>query len=103
MPGLVEVGDQGLAVFLQHLGAHRHPQHHVVAVGAVAVAAHAVAAGAGLEVLLVAEVDQGVEAFHRLDPDVAAAPAVAAVRAADRMNFSRRNDTAPPPPSPERM
>jgi hypothetical protein len=39
-------------------------------------------AGAGLEVLLVAVVDEGVQALDGLDPDVAAAAAVAAVRAA---------------------
>jgi hypothetical protein len=39
-------------------------------------------AGAGLEVLVIAEVDQGVQAVDRLDPDVAARAAVAAVRPA---------------------
>jgi hypothetical protein len=41
------------------------------------------AAVLGEEVLLVAEVDQGVEAVHRLDHDVAALAAVAAVGAAE--------------------
>ena len=49
----------------------------------MAVLAHAVAAGLGLEVLLVAVVDQRVEAVDRLDHDVAAAAAVAAARAAE--------------------
>ena len=48
----------------------------------MAIAAHAVDAGAGLEVLLVAIVDQGVEPLDRLDPDIPAPAAVAAVRAA---------------------
>ena len=48
----------------------------------MAITAHAVHAGAGLEVLVVAIVDQGVEAVHRLDPDIAALAAVAAVGAA---------------------
>src|SRR5690606_14626769 len=38
--------------------------------------------GLGLEMLLVAEVDQGVQPIGRLDPDVAALAAVAAVGAA---------------------
>src|SRR5205807_4294676 len=63
-----------------HFGADRDLEHHVGAVGPVPVLAHAVAAGLGLEVLLVAVVDQGVQPVDRLDPDVAAAPAVAAVR-----------------------
>src|SRR5262245_47810591 len=48
----------------------------------MAVAAHAVDAGLGLEVLLISIVDKGVEALDGLDPDVAAAAAVAAVGAA---------------------
>ncbi len=45
-------------------------------------AALAVLAGARLEVLLIAIIDQGVEALDRFDPDVAALAAVAAVGAA---------------------
>ena len=71
-----------LVVFLEHLGADRHLQHDVVGIGAGAQAAHAVAAGRGLEMLLVAIVDQRVEAVHGLDPHVAALAAVAAVGAA---------------------
>ena len=47
------------------------------------VAAHAVLALAGLEVLLIAVVDQCVEAVDAFGIDVAAAPAVAAVRPAE--------------------
>lgn len=79
---LVEIGQQGLAVLIEHLGAGRDLQHHLVAIAAMTVAPHAVMAGPGLEVLLVAEVDQGVQALDRLDPDVAAPAAVAAVRSA---------------------
>ena len=43
--------------------------------------------GLGLEVLLVAVVDQRVQPVDRLDPDVAAAPAVAAVRPAELDEF----------------
>ena len=80
---MVEIGEQRLLVLVEDLRADRHLQHDVVAAGAVAVLAHAVAAALGLEVLRVAVVDQGVEAVHRLDDDVAAAAAVAAVRAAE--------------------
>src|SRR5262249_10901391 len=51
------------------------------------VLAHAVAAGLGLEVLLVAVVDQRVEAVDAFGDDVAAAPAVAAVRPAELDEF----------------
>src|SRR6185437_12683129 len=53
------------------------------AVGAVAVLAHAVAAALRLEVLLVAIVDQRIEAVHRLDHDIAASAAIAATRATE--------------------
>ena len=80
---LGQVADQRLVVLLEDLRAGRHLQRHVVALGAGAVAAHAVDAGLGLEMLLVAIVDQRVEAVDGLHPDVAAAPAVAAVRPAE--------------------
>ena len=48
----------------------------------MAVAAHAVHAGLSLEMLVVAEVDQGVQPVDRLDPDIAALAPVAAVGAA---------------------
>ena len=78
-----EIGEQRLAVLLVDLRADRNLEHHVLAVGAVHVLAHAVAAGLGLEVLLVAVVDQRVEAIDRLDHDVAALAAVAAGGAAE--------------------
>jgi hypothetical protein len=53
----------------KHLRADRHFQgDDVVAMGAGAVAAHAVNAGLGLEMLLVAVVDQRVEAVDAFDP-----------------------------------
>ncbi len=78
-----EIGKQRLAVFVVDLRADRHLEHHVLAVGAVHVLAHAVAAALGLEVLLVAVVDQRIEAVDRLDHDVAAAAAVAAAGPAE--------------------
>ena len=45
------------------------------------------AAGPGLEVLLVAIVDERVEPIHALGHDIAAAPAIAAVRPAELDEF----------------
>ena len=82
-----EIGEQSFAVLLVDLRADRHLEHHVLAVGAVHVLAHAVAAGLGLEVLLVAVIDQRVEAVDRLDDDIAALAAVAARGAAEFDEF----------------
>ena len=82
-PSCLEVGDQILASLLEHLRAGGHFQHRVGAAAARPVLAHAVYAGLGLEMLLIAKVDQRVEAAGALDYDVAAAPAVAAVGAAE--------------------
>ena len=87
LPDLGQVTDQRLVVVLVDLRAGRDLQRHVGALGAGHVAAHAVHAGLGLEMLLVAVVDQRVQAVDRLDPDVAAAPAVAAVRPAELDEF----------------
>ncbi len=83
LAGFGEIGEQRLAVLLVDLRADRNFQHHVLAIGAVHVLAHAVAAGLGLEVLLIAVIDQRVEAVDRLDHDVAAFAAVAAGRPAE--------------------
>src|SRR5690606_27359800 len=64
----------------EYLRAHGHFDHEIGGGGAGAVLAHAVRAALRLEVLGVAEVDQRIEAGHRLEYDVAAAAAVAAVR-----------------------
>ena len=84
---LGHVGDQRLAVLVEDLRAGRHLEHHVRALGAGAVPAHAVPALLGLEMLLVAVVDQRVQALDALGPDVAAAAAVAAVRPAELDEF----------------
>jgi hypothetical protein len=80
---LGEIGDQRLAVDLENLGTDRDAQHGIGAGRAAAVLAHAVAAVLGLEVLLVAIVDQRVEALDRDRNDIAAAAAIAAVRATE--------------------
>ncbi len=78
-----EVADERLAILLEYLRTGRDLQRHAVATRAGAVAAHAVHAGLGLEVLLIAIVDQGVETFDGLDPDITAAAPVAAVGPAE--------------------
>ena len=60
-------------------------------------------AGLGLEVLLVAVVDQRVEAVDRLDQTSPPRPPSPPSGPPYSMNFSRRNETQPSPPSPERM
>src|SRR5260370_32828949 len=75
--------DQGVAVLVEHLRSDRHLEHYRFAVGAVAVLAHAVGALLGLEVLLIAVVDQRVQSIDRFDDDVAAAAAIAAARSTE--------------------
>ncbi len=83
LAGVGEIGQHRLVVLVDDLGAHGHAQHDIVAARAGAVAAHAVVAALGLEMLLVAVVDQGVEIVGALEDDVAAATAIAAVGPAD--------------------
>src|SRR5882724_11384795 len=75
---LGEIMDQRFAILVEHLRAHRDFQHDRLAIGAMAVLAHAVGALRRLEVLLIAVVDQRVQTVHDFDDDVAAAPAIAA-------------------------
>ena len=70
---LGEVDQQGLVVLGEDLGAARQAQHDVLAGAAGALAAHAVMAGLGLEVLGVAVVDQRVQPIDAFEDDVAAA------------------------------
>src|SRR5436853_907554 len=84
---LGEVGEQRLAVLVQDLGADRHLQRDVIALGAVAVLAHAMVALLRLEVLLVAIVDQRVEALDGFNDHIAAATAIAAARTAEFNEF----------------
>ena len=75
--------DQRLAVLVEDLRADRHLEHDRLAVGAMAVLAHAVGALRRLEMLLVAIIDQRVEPVGDLDDDIAAAPAIAAAGPAE--------------------
>ena len=94
---LGQVEEQGLAVIVEDLGPHRHLEGQGLAAGAAAVLAHAVIAAAGAEMLLVAVVDQGVQIGHGLDDDVAAAPAMAAVRPAELDEFLAAEGDGPGP------
>src|SRR3954453_21533121 len=73
-----EIVDQRLAVLVENLRAERDLEHERLAIGAVAVLAHAVGALRRLEMLLVAVVDQRIQPVGDLDNDIAAAPAIAA-------------------------
>src|SRR5690606_26731206 len=79
-----EVADHLVGVDVDHHRAYRDGDDLVLAALAVHLAAHAVLAALGLELALVAEVDQGVEVLVGQQPDVAALAAVAAVRPAQR-------------------
>jgi len=82
LAGLREIADQRFAVFLVNFRAYGHTQHSVVAIGARHFSAHAVLAAPGRQMLLVSVVDQRVEIVDRFRPHIAAAPAIAAIRAA---------------------
>ena len=84
---LRQVGDQSLVVLLKYLRASGHFEDGVRAASARALPAHAMPAGLGLEMLLVAVVYERVEAFDAERHDITAAPAVAAVRAAELDEF----------------
>src|SRR5690606_40095815 len=79
---LRKVRQQGLLVLAEDLGAGGHADDEVGRCGAGHVLALAVLAAPGLEMLGVAEVDEGAEAVDRLEHDIPAASAVAAVGAA---------------------
>src|SRR5690606_26329278 len=85
--GPVEIGDQRFLVFLENLRADRHLDDEIAAVGAGAVRAFSRSAVFGLVMLLVAEIDQRIEVIRRFREHMAAAPAVASVRAAEFDEF----------------
>ena len=74
-----KVSQQYQIVVIENLGAHRHLYGAAVAAGTRPHLSHAVATGFGLEVLLVAEIDKGIEAIDRFDNDIASAPSITAV------------------------
>ena len=78
---LGQIGDRLLLVFDEDLRADRDFQHRVGAPPAGAVLTHAVPTGLGPEMLLIAKIDERVEPVDAFGDDIAAAPAVAAIRA----------------------
>src|SRR5690606_28645354 len=85
--GARKVADQRAVLGIVDLRAHRNLQHDILALGAGALAPHAVHAGPGPEVLAVAIVDQRVQPLHGFCPDIAATAAIAAVRSAELDEF----------------
>ena len=94
---LGEICNQRLAVFFVDLRTDRHFKDYVLAVGAGAVLAHAVTTALCLEVLLVAVIDQRIEAVDRLYHHITTIAAVAAIRSAELDEFlAPERDTAVP-------
>ena len=85
--GLVQVQQQLARGLLPHHRSRGHLDHHRLAGLARAPVGHAVAAVFGGELALVAEVHQRVHPLGGLEDHIAAAPAVAAVRAAGLHEF----------------
>jgi hypothetical protein len=82
-----EISKQRLAVFVVDLRADRHLEHRIGAVGAVPILAHAGPAVLGGEVLLIAVVDERIEAIDRIGDDLSAFAAITAVRTAELNEF----------------
>ena len=87
LPDFRQIGKQDLAVLIENLGAGRHFQNRIGALAARPVLAHAVHPGGRLEMLLVAVIDQSIEAGNAFGDDIAAAAAVAAIRATEFNEF----------------
>src|SRR4051794_13910491 len=81
--GMIEIGDQHFAVFLEDLRADGDTQNRIGTGGACHLLAHAVLAVPGLDVLREAIVDEGIQILHSFRPHIAATPAIAAVGAAE--------------------
>src|SRR5579871_6224168 len=82
-----QVGEERLSVVGEDLGADRQLDDEILAARAGAVGAGAALAALGAEMLGVAKVDQRIEAGDRLEDDVAALAAVAAVGTAELDEF----------------
>lgn len=83
LPGFGEVREDGFLILVENDRADGHLDDAILAASACAVLAHAVLPGGSAEMLLIAEVDQGVEGIDNLDNYIAALAAVAAVGAAE--------------------
>ena len=87
LAGLGQIEQDLVVLVVEDLRADGNAQQHGLAGRAAAVGAHAVMALLGLEMLLVAVVDERVEAVDALGKDIAAAAAIAAVRPAELDEF----------------
>src|SRR5579883_42942 len=95
---LNEIGQQFLGVGIAHNGAAGNTKNDILPFGTVHLLARPSLAGAGLEVLAVAILDQRVLIRRGLDIDASTTPPVAAVRSAKRHIFlSAKMDRAIPP------
>src|SRR5437868_5906407 len=84
LAGLCEISQQGTFVVIRkNLGADRNLDDEIVAACTGAIGTGAALAARGAEMLGVAEVDQRIEAGHRLKDDVATLAPVAPVGAAE--------------------
>ena len=83
LAGLGQIGEHGLFVVVEDLSPDRHAQHEIAALGAGLVGAGAATAFLGTKMLLITVVDQRVQIVRRLEGDVAALAAIAAIRPAE--------------------
>src|SRR5579862_4192425 len=87
LAGANEVEQHRLVILVHDLRADRNAQHDILAGGAAAIRAHAVMPGLRTEMLLIAIIDERVEIGDRLDHDIAAAPAIAAIGSTELDKF----------------
>src|SRR5437868_1640465 len=79
LAGFGQIGEHGLLIVIEDLGPDRHAKHEVATLGARLIGAGATAAFLGPEMLLIAVIDQRVQIVGRLEDDVAALAAIAAI------------------------
>ena len=79
---LNQIGEQGFLIFVKDLGAHGDLNDLASAMPTAAVFAHAALATLSLEMLLVAEVDKGVQIINSFKDDMTTTAAITAGGAA---------------------
>jgi hypothetical protein len=82
-----KVSEKCLIVFGKNLRSWRHLQHCIGTGRTSPIRAHTMFAITGLEMLLIAEIDQRVEVGNAFNPNIAALAAIAAIRAAEFNKF----------------
>ena len=82
LSGLCEISENGFLILCQHLGSNGNLDNDISAISAGPVAAHAMMAFLGLEMLSVTEINQGVQILDAFKPYIAAAATIAAIGAA---------------------